>query len=104
MSTVSRHDAEPLEALRALRDEERDLADTKRRLIAEARSRGRSWSEIGDALGVSKQAAWQSYRSGVTAMLDRIADRSGLSEDEATRLSSAELAAVRRSRRSRGAR
>ncbi len=30
-------------------------------LVAMARSQGRSWSEIGRALGVSKQTAWERY-------------------------------------------
>lgn len=102
MSTVDARDAEPLAALRALQDQERELARVRRDLIAEARSRGRSWSEIGTALGVSKQAAWELYNAEVTALLDRVAQRSGLSDDEASLLAQEERAAVRRKRRSRG--
>ena len=103
MSTVDIRDPEPLAALRVLQDQERTLAQAKRDLIAEARRRGRSWSEIGAALGVSKQAAWELYNAEVTALLDRIAQRSDLSEDEASALAREELAAARRERRpSRG--
>ncbi len=52
---------------------------------------------------MSKQAAWQLYNADITAMLDRISDRSGLGEDEAMRIAREELAAVRRRGRSRTA-
>lgn len=101
---MSTHEtAAPLEALRALQERERELEDARRRLIATAREQGRSWTEIGAALGVSKQAAWQLYNVDITAMLDRVADRAELSEDEAMRIARDELATVRRRRRSRTA-
>ncbi|HVM18889.1 MAG TPA: helix-turn-helix domain-containing protein [Egibacteraceae bacterium] len=101
---MTTHDtADPLEALRALQERERELEDARRLCIARARMQGRSWSEIGAALGVSKQAAWQLFNDDITAMLDRISDRSGLSEDEAMRIAQEELAAVRRQRRPRTA-
>lgn len=31
-------------------------------LVEEARARGATWQEVGDAYGVSAQAAWQKYR------------------------------------------
>lgn len=33
--------------------------------IQQAREEGHSWSEIGDALGKSKQAAWELYRTAI---------------------------------------
>ena len=33
----------------------------RRTIIAEARASGESWQQIADALGVSKQAAWERY-------------------------------------------
>lgn len=33
--------------------------------IQQAREEGRSWSEIGAALGMSKQAAWELYRTAI---------------------------------------
>ncbi len=102
MVTVTTQDnVEPLEALRALQERERELEDARRGLIAAAREQGRSWTAIGSALGVSKQAAWELYNADITAMLDRISDRSGLSEDEAMCIAREELAAIRRRRRSR---
>lgn len=104
MVAVTTHDtAEPLEALKALQERERALEAARLRLIAAAREQGRSWTEIGSALGVSKQAAWQLYNADITAMLTRISDRSDLSEEEAMRIGREELAGVRRERRSRNA-
>ena len=100
---ATRDTADPLEALRALQNRQRELEDARRRLIADARERGRSWAEIGSALGVSKQAAWQLFNDDVTAILAGAAERSGLTEDEAMRLAREELTAVRRQRRSRTA-
>lgn len=37
-------------------DEDRD------EMIRAARAAGASWEKIGDAMGVSKQAAWERYR------------------------------------------
>jgi len=39
------------------------LDKLQRQLVLQARSAGRSWTEIGDALGVSKQSAWQRFSS-----------------------------------------
>ncbi len=104
MVPVTAHDtADPLEALTALQERERELEDARRRLIAAAREQGRSWTEIGSALSVSKQAAWQLYNADITAMLERISDRSRLSEDEAMQLARDEVKAARRQRRSRSA-
>ena len=104
MVAVTTHDtADPLEALKALQERERALEAARLRLIAAAREQGRSWTEIGSALGVSKQAAWQLYNADITAILKRISDRSGLSEEEAMRIAREELAAARRQRRSRTA-
>lgn len=38
-----------------------------RALVHMARGQGRSWAEIGRALGVSKQTAWERYASAPTA-------------------------------------
>ena len=99
MSTPATID--PLEQLRAVRDEEQRLGDEKRQLIALARRQGASWAEIGQALGVSKQAAWEQYQGEITAMLDRIRDRTGWTEEEAMEIAQQELVAMRRERRQR---
>jgi len=38
--------------------------------IIDAREAGRTWDEIGQALGVTRQAAWQRYRDRMRADLD----------------------------------
>lgn len=37
------------------------LDKLQRYLVREARSSGRSWTEIGAALGITKQSAWQRF-------------------------------------------
>lgn len=91
----------PSAALAALREEERELGRTKRHLIAQARYGGCSWEEVGVALGVSKQAAWDLYSAEITAMLDATADHMQLTEEEAMALALEEIAADRQERRSR---
>lgn len=39
-------------------------------IITEARKEGRSWSQIGAALGVTKQAAWEFYQKHVASLDD----------------------------------
>jgi transposase-like protein len=90
---------DPLERLRGVRAEEQRLEGEKRRLIAMARQRGASWTEIGEVLGVSKQAAWQQYQQEITAVLDRVRTRGDLDEEEAFALAAQELREVRRQRR-----
>lgn len=46
------------EAARAAQQAESELART----IVAAREAGVTWQEIGDAIGCSKQAAWEKYR------------------------------------------
>ncbi len=104
MGIVTTQDTvDPLKALEELQDRERELADNRRLLIARARLQGRSWSEIGAVMGVSKQAAWQLFNDEVSAILDRTGGQSGLSEDAAMELAREEVKAVRRQRRSRTA-
>jgi hypothetical protein len=37
------------------------LDKLQRQLVQQARAAGKSWTEIGTALGVSKQSAWQRF-------------------------------------------
>ena len=39
----------------------RQLADFERRAVQRHRAAGRTWAEIGQALGVTRQAAWERY-------------------------------------------
>ena len=36
----------------------------KTEIVAECRRRGRSWAQIGEALGVARQSAWMKYAAG----------------------------------------
>lgn len=42
-------------------DMQRRLEERMGALVAMARAQGRSWTEVGRALGVSKQTAWERY-------------------------------------------
>jgi hypothetical protein len=90
---VELRSVDPLGQLRGLRAADRQLDLWQREAIARARHQGASWSEIGEALGVSKQAAWKSYNEDVRELLDDVRKRSGLSDEEAQRLADDERAA-----------
>lgn len=57
--------SDPLDQLRGLRAADRQLDLWQRQTITRAREQGSSWARIGDALGVTKQAAWALYNEGV---------------------------------------
>src|SRR5215211_3352657 len=48
---------EPLDALRALVDLRRELDEAEARHVEGALHEGRSWAQVAEALGISKQAA-----------------------------------------------
>jgi hypothetical protein len=77
---------DPLGQLRGLQAATRQVDAWQRDAIASARQRGASWSEIGEALGVSKQAAWALYNDNVRALLVATRERSGLDDEQAQRL------------------
>ena len=90
--------AEPLEQLRALRLAESQLDAWQRQATTEARRQGASWSEIGEALGVSKQAAWASYNEDVRRALTAARQRSGVSDEEAQAAAEEERSRISTSR------
>ena len=90
---VELRSVDPLGQLRGLRAADRQLDLWQRETIARARLQGASWSEIGEALGVSKQAAWKLYNEDVLELLGEIRQRSGISDEEAQRLADDERAA-----------
>lgn len=59
--------ADLLTSAQNVRDAQRQLD----RNVAEARQRGLPWSKVGEALGVSKQAAQKKYRSTRVALDDQ---------------------------------
>ena len=52
-----------LDMIGAVRLVELAAAQARRAIVAEARAEGRTWDEIGDALGVSRQAAHERFSS-----------------------------------------
>lgn len=50
-----------LDALGGVRLVELAADQARRRIVLAARLDGYSWTQIGDALGVSKQAAWERF-------------------------------------------
>ncbi len=58
---------------------------------------GATWEEIGESLGMSRQAAWEYYTRDARRIFDRaVAKGDELSEEEALRLASEEVAEIRR--------
>jgi hypothetical protein len=89
---------EPLDALREVARSEAELDKLRWKQIAGARDVGASWAEIGEALGVSRQSAWEYFTRRVSAAAN-VAENTDLSEDEAMDMAVEEVRAVRRSRR-----
>lgn len=102
MSVIVAPDAlpqEPLAALRVLTDSERELERIRREQVIAARSAGASWQQIGDALGVTRQSAWESFTATAReALASNVDANSTLDEDDALELAVEEVRAVRRRR------
>jgi uncharacterized NAD(P)/FAD-binding protein YdhS len=92
---------DPLVALRVLADSEAEIDRIRRERVRAARAAGASWQQIGDALGVSRQSAWESYTADARAVLSRNVDANeSLDETGAMELAVDEVRSVRRRRRS----
>ncbi len=93
---------EPLDALRELSSSEAELDELRWKQVVAARDIGASWAQIGEALGISRQSAWEYFtrraREGLTA---NVATNSDLSDEEAMELAVEEVGSVRRNRRAR---
>jgi len=92
---------EPLDALREVSRSEVQLDELRWNQIASARDAGASWAAIGEALGVSRQSAWEYFTRRVSAELAANVENSDLSDDEAMDLAVEQVRAVRRNRRGR---
>ena len=90
----------PLDALRELARTEAELDDIRRHQVAEARRTGATWDQIGDALGMSRQGAWEYFaKRAQDRLAESAAANEDLSEDEAMQLAVEEVRANRRERR-----
>jgi hypothetical protein len=84
-----------------LADSEAEIDRSRRDRVRAARAAGSSWQQIGDALGISRQSAWESYTAEVRTMLSLNVDANdSLDETEAIDLAVDEVRSVRRRRRS----
>lgn len=91
--------SEPLAALRVLADSEHELDRLRRERVIAARAAGASWQQVGDALGVSRQSAWESFTADARAALGANVDaNTSVGEDEAITNAVDEVRAVRRRR------
>jgi uncharacterized NAD(P)/FAD-binding protein YdhS len=92
---------DPLVALRVLADSEVEIDRIRRDRVRAARAAGASWQQIGDALGISRQSAWEGYTADVRTALSRNVDANeSLDEAGAVELAVDEVRSVRRRRRS----
>ncbi len=90
----------PLDALRELSQCETELGRLRRGAIEAARQVGATWDQVGAALGMSRQAAWEYYTRAIRERLDQsVAAGKELSDDDAMELAVDEVQAARRERR-----
>jgi len=90
---------DPLAALRVLTDSEQELDRIRRTQVVAARAAGASWQQIGDALGVTRQSAWETFTARTRAALSVNVDANeSLAEDDALDLAVDEVRAARRRR------
>jgi hypothetical protein len=61
LRTLGDWDGKPIEALRECCRAEMALEKAMWQTVAQAREAGQSWTEIGKALGVTKQTAWERF-------------------------------------------
>ena len=91
---------DPLAALRELTRSEAELEAVRRVKVEAARDAGASWEQVGEALGVSRQSAWEYYSSAVRSKLaENVEANTDLSDVDAMDLAVEEVRAVRRRRR-----
>ena len=92
---------DPLAALRELALGEEHIQRLRLDRVAAARAAGATWTQVGEALGISRQSAWEHYSAAVRDELAaNVSANAALSAGEATDLAVDEVRAVRRSRRS----
>lgn len=78
----------PLEAVKGIAEFMRGIESGLRANVDRARAAGHSWKEIGDALGVTRQSAWEKFgpnremNDAIEAAFGAFADRPGPSSEE----------------------
>jgi len=91
---------DPLDALRELARFDHELQQLRRGKVRAARAAGESWENIGAALGVTRQSAWELYARDVfDEIAASAADPMELSDDDALSMAVSEVKAVRSRRR-----
>jgi len=63
LQVIGRDDVDALEVLRTGAMYERYFQEVQSHAVRVARAQGRTWQEIADAVGTTKQTAWQKWRS-----------------------------------------
>ena len=92
---------DPLGALRALTSGQAELDELRRDTVRRARDGGASWEQIAQALGLSRQSAWEAFTRPVRDAVAANATANtegGLSEADALALAVAETREARRRR------
>ena len=82
-----------LEAVRAAREDQKRAEASMAAAIQQARAAGRTWQEIGDALGVSQQAVFQHYGKPIEDALPEAAELARTVIDDLARARWAEVRA-----------
>jgi hypothetical protein len=62
-SLRTQQDPDPIEVLEAVASFQRYFKAIEREAIQAARGQGRTWNEIGNAVGKTRQAVWESSQS-----------------------------------------
>lgn len=100
--TIKSLPKDPLDALREIVRCESELDQLRCDRVNLARKQGATWEQVADALGMSRQSAWEYYTARFRIELDhRVRKNTDLSEDAALMLAVDETKAVRRRRPTR---
>ena len=92
--------ADPLKAIRELSRVDSELESLRRDQVEAARRAGVSWEQIGEALGMSRQSAWEYYNRDARQALDQtVSANSDFEEAEALRIATDEVSTMRHRRR-----
>ncbi len=90
----------PLEALRELAHGEAELGRLRRASMSAARADGATWEQIGEALGMTRQSAWEYFSLDARSEIARnVAKNEHLTESEAMDAAIDEVRVSRRARR-----